>query len=135
MLDETETWSSSARDLFDPSVVHLDQWTDGYKAKLAGVADDIASLRHDHESSWIDIIEKGANALLIAFFGKISEQERTDAKCEVTLAPFRQTVGSGLIVMLGQVGTPLALPSCFRLPLTRWATWNNLFIQVFDGYG
>ena len=88
MLDETKAWSSSARDIFDPSAIHLNQWTDGYKAKLARVTDDIASLRHDNEARWIDIIEKGANALLIAFFGKISEQERTDAKCEITLAPF-----------------------------------------------
>ena|GEM_PF-4012469 len=88
MLDETKTWSSSTRDIFDSSTVHLNQWTDGYKAELAGITDDIASLRHDHEASWIDIIEKGANALLITLFGKISEQKRTDAKCKITLAPF-----------------------------------------------
>jgi hypothetical protein len=50
------------------------------------------------------------------------------------LAPFGQRVGSGLIVMLGQVGTPLALPSCFRWPLTRWAIWDNLSVQAFGGF-
>ncbi|PTW43927.1 hypothetical protein C8N38_12067 [Rhodovulum kholense] len=88
VLDETKTWSSSTRDLFDPSAVHLDQWTDGNKAKLAGITDDITSLRNDYEACGINIIEKRTNTLLITLLGKISEQERTDPKSEVTLTPF-----------------------------------------------